>query len=286
MRENNKNQVLIATLVAFALIFTTITITASNSFAQETLEESDGLLTARINGELFTTGDTITVTGSVEERDPNSRVSIELIDPSGQTVRTDSVAITADNTFTYSFEAGAPQQFATAQMEESGNYRMVLSYLTPGGFDPDLDADNPFMSQVEFVFAYTHVEEQPTTTAQEQQGVQGTTPPPPPQQPQQEDGPRRTVNVTALNGIIIQGLEQVQRLSNTLEAENASALALGQLQSIQASFMNLRGNLTGVTPMAQGEVLANNTVATTAATPQSEPSSPQEQQEQQQQPVL
>jgi hypothetical protein len=283
MENNNKSKVLIATVVAFLLMFAATITTTPNSFAQEELEESDGLMTARINGEIFTTGQTITVSGTVEERDINSAVSITVIDPNGETVKSDSAAVTADNTFTSSFVAGEREQFSVyPPMETSGNYRMTLTYTAPGEFD---FTDDDFISEIEFVFAYTHVVEPPTTT-QQQQGGQGTITTP--QQPQQ-DGPRRTVNVTALNGIIIQGLEQVQRLSNTLVAENASDPILGQLQSIQDSFMNLRGNLTGVTPLAQGEGLPNNTTAT-SPTSQLEPPQSQEQQQpqeqQQQQPVL
>jgi hypothetical protein len=246
--------------------------TTSNSFAQEQLEESDGLMTARINGEIFTTGQTITVSGTVEERDIDSSVHIQVVDPNGEDVKRDFATVTADNTFTFSFVAGEEEEFSVYEpMETSGNYRLLLTYTAPG--DDFLDDD--YISEIEFVFAYTHVEEQPTT--QQQQGGQGTITTP--QQSQQEDGPRRTVNVTALNAIIIQGLEQVQRLNNTLVAENLSAPTLGQLQSIQDTFMNLRGNLTGVTPLAQGEGLANNTTATTTTPSQPEPLQSQEEQQ-------
>ena len=144
---------LTATTIALAILLGA-TLGITHAQQQQQMGSDDGLA-AMLNGESFTTGDKVTVNGTVQERESNSYVSIEVYDPQRRTVERELVRVNEDGEFTYSFVAGAQAEFdPDFWMQNSGTYRMLVRYTPPGlSFDREI---------VEFAFNYNTTT---TTTA-------------------------------------------------------------------------------------------------------------------------
>jgi hypothetical protein len=174
----------------------------------------------------FTTGDIITVSGSIVVRGPYSEALINVIDPQGKTVELVYVRVTADNEFTqftHRFVAGENEGKPDYEepMVTSGNYRMVVQ------FGPE---------RVEFVFGYT-------ATSDAEIGATTT---------EVTTSDNRTssvsaINVTAVNQLTAEAITHTEQAYIGMQNNDTEAvfrnlnLALNELESVQ-------GNLTLTAP--------------------------------------
>src|SRR3712207_2799954 len=83
---------LAATVIAVVLVAANFTVIYAQQLQQppqtqlqsSSGDDSGGGLTATVNGDSFTTGETIIISGSVAQRGSSSNVIIEITDPQGQ----------------------------------------------------------------------------------------------------------------------------------------------------------------------------------------------------------
>jgi hypothetical protein len=219
-------EIKVISLTAIAVLIFSANIERGSGQQGEPQVETDGGLTATLNGDSFTTGDIITVSGSIVVRGPYSEALINVIDPQGKTVELVYVRVTADNEFTqftHSFVAGENEGKPDYEepMVTSGNYRMVVQ------FGPE---------RVEFIFGYT-------ATSDAEIGATTT---------EVTTSDNRTssvsaINVTAVNQLTAQAITHTEQAYIAMQNNDTEAvfrslnLALNELESVQ-------GNLTLTAP--------------------------------------
>jgi hypothetical protein len=193
----------------------------------ESQVEIDGGLTATLNGNSFTTGDIITVSGSIETRGPYSEALINVTDPGGKTVELVYIRVVAASDFTqftHSFVAGDNEGKPDYEepMVTSGNYLMVVQFGT---------------ERVEFIFEYT------TTSG----AATGATTTEVTTSDNKTHSSSSAINVTAINQLTTQAITHVEQASIAMQNNDTQGvfrnlnLALSELESVQ-------GNLTLTAP--------------------------------------
>ena len=232
----------VISLTAIAALLFSANIETGSAQQGEPQIKSDVGLTATLNGDSFTTGDIITVSGSIEVRGPYSEALINVIDPEGKTVELVYVRVIADNEFTqftHSFVAGENEGKPDYEepMVTSGNYRMVVQ------FGPE---------RVEFIFGYTVTSGATTgaTTTGVTTGDNSTS-------------SASVIDVTAINQLTAQAIMHTEQAYIAMQNNDTQGvfgnlnLALNELESLQ-------GTLTLTAPDGSSSSnIGNNTAAET-----------------------
>jgi hypothetical protein len=232
------------TLTAIAALLFSANIETGSAQQGEPQVETDGGLTATLNGDSFTTGDIITVSGSVEERGPYSEALIHVIDPEGKTVElvyVTAVAAGGFTQFTHSFVAGENEVKPDNEepMVISGNYQMAVQFGS---------------ERVEFIFGYTATSGATTgaTTTEATTSDNSTS-------------SAGAINVTAINQLTAQAITHTEQAYIAMQNNDTQGvfrnlnLALNELETLQ-------GNLTLTASdgsSSSSSNIGNNTAAET-----------------------
>jgi hypothetical protein len=233
----------VISLTAVAALLFSANIETGSAQQGEPQLESDGGLTAMLNGDSFTTGDIITVSGSIQVRGPYSEALINVIDPEGKTVELVHVTVVSAGEFTqfyHSFVAGENE--GTLDDEEpmvtSGSYRMVVQ------FGPE---------SVEFIFGYTATSGATTgaTTTEATTSDNSTS-------------SAAAINVTAINQLTAQAITHTEQAYIAMQNNDTQGvfgnlnLALNELESLQGNL-----TLTASNGTSSSSNTGNNTPAET-----------------------
>jgi hypothetical protein len=237
----------VVSLTAIAALLFSANIETGSAQQGEPQVKSDGGLTATLNGDSFTTGDIITVSGSIDVRGPYSEALVHVIDPEGKTVElvyVRAVAAGQFTQFTHSFVAGENEGKSDDEepMVISGNYRMIIQFGT---------------EMVEFIFGYTAISGATTTGATTTEVTTSDN----------STSSAGAINVTAINQLTAQAITHAEQAyiamqnNDTQDVFGNLNLALNELESLQ-------GNLTLTVPdgSSSNSNIGNNTAAETTTT--------------------
>jgi hypothetical protein len=219
-------EIRVISLTALAVIIFSANIGRGSAQQGEPQVQTNGGLTATLNGNSFTTGDIITVSGSIEVRGPHSEALINVTDPEGKTVELVYLRVVADNEFTqftHSFVAGDNEGKPDYEepMVTSGNYRMVVQFGT---------------ERVEFIFGYTATSRAVTGAATTEVTTSDN-----------RTSSASAINVTAINQLTAQAIIHTEQAYTAMQNNDAQGvlrnlnLTLDELESVQ-------GNLTLTAP--------------------------------------
>jgi hypothetical protein len=140
------------TAIAAILLTASVSMAIQTSYAQfgvqqeqepqgggEQQVESDGGLTATLNGESFRRGDTIIIGGTVAEREGGSTVYARIYDPDSIEIDFKSIHVNTDGSFRQGFVAGEDSlnDGTSDPMTKSGTYTIALEYSPPGLTDTE-----------------------------------------------------------------------------------------------------------------------------------------------------
>jgi predicted secreted protein with PEFG-CTERM motif len=106
---------------AYALMAILLASVASVAFVGTAYAQTSSV-TVGTDEDSYTTGDEITISGTVTNVQTGQQVLIRVFNPLNALARTDPVAVAADGSWTYTFPSGGPL------MRESGDYRVIAGY--------------------------------------------------------------------------------------------------------------------------------------------------------------
>jgi hypothetical protein len=234
----------VISLTSIAALLFSANIMTGSAQKGEPQVETDGGLTATLNGDSFTTGDIITVIGSVKERGPYSQALIQVIDPEGKTVElvhVEAVSAGELTEFYHSFVAGENEGKPDDEepMVTSGNYQMVVQFGT---------------DSVEFIFGYTATSGA-TTGAMTMEATTSDN----------RTSSAGAINVTAINQLTAQAITYTEQAYIAMQNNDTQGV-FGNLNLALNELEDLQGNLTLTAPdgsNSSSSNTGNNTAAET-----------------------